>query len=573
MAALTSDTPNSYVRDFPVHLLNKATRDPENRVRLQFFKDAGLKVVSLCSGIDAVGEALRLLQLAMQESAGHADEDTDVDWWVVKGSWCDSGSAQQAFLLARAGQMQSHLRPCLFQSVEDMVPHGVREELGMLTPPACGNREQKAAAVNWYQKVGQALTEKGPLAFPKEHQAFCLVHEQQCHVRQSRCMPAGMVQTNPVLMHCAGLPCIAYSKVGLRRQGADPSEMAVQVYLSERQQSPEDFFLFENVTLFPYEKIEAKLRDTHHLVPLSFGPKDLGFPCNRPRLFVLGIAKEKMVWIPPPNESDEAQRFFHMFGAEPTSYGNCYMTDSWSSMRSQLADRMLLRQLHLGAGALLEEPTDRTERFKCLCSAANPSSTSAAMAYEEMRQTRPLTEMGLPFFCDWEQNPASGKCTPSPFVPCLLTHGNLVEHTSARALTDAELFTVHGWGTLRNDRYRSDIMQVISSSAPRSAKQFLGNSMHIPSALAVLLYGFTHMLRLSDVNSRAWLITRRSASWSNEIGSTAAAALAESSAAGQSKGKGLSKGRGGRGRKRQAGEAEMAETDVAFRRAASTFFD
>ncbi|CAE7729413.1 unnamed protein product [Symbiodinium sp. CCMP2592] len=263
---------DSYVRDFPRHLLSKATRDADNLARLQFFKDAGLKVQSVCSGIDAVGEALRLLQLAMQESAEEGSHDGD--WWVVKSSWCDSGAAQQAFLLARAEQMDGHLRPCLFESVEAMVPGNVQEELGMLTPPACATRDEKTAAATWYHQLGLSLTEKGSLAFPAGHQAFCLVHQQQCHVRQSRCMPAGVLKTNPVLMNCAGLPCIAYSKVGLRRQAADPSEMAVQVYLSERQQCLEDFFLFENVTLFPYEKIEEKLRDTHHLVPLTFGPKD-----------------------------------------------------------------------------------------------------------------------------------------------------------------------------------------------------------------------------------------------------------------------------------------------------------
>ena len=95
--------------------------------------------------------------------------------------------------------------------------------------------------------------------------------------------------------------------------------------------------------------------------------QDLGFPCHRPRLYVLGIAKDKMVWIPPPNGGDEAERFLGMLGAETNSYGDCYMMDSWSSRRSQLSERMKLRQLHLGAGALLEEPADRTERFQYLC--------------------------------------------------------------------------------------------------------------------------------------------------------------------------------------------------------------
>ena len=164
-------------------------------------------------------------------------------------------------------------------------------------------------------------------------------------------------------------------------------------------------------------------------------------------------------------------------------------------------------------------------------------------------------------------------------MPCLLTHGNLVEHTSARALTDSELYNVHGWGTLgtlRNDGYSSDIMQVIASlssssqSVSRNAKTFVGNSMHVPSALAVLLYGFTHMLRLSDMNSKAWLITRRSASWSNEMAASPGRrpAVHDAGSSAKSKGKGKSKGRG---QKRQLEEA--AAEDVSFRRASSTIFD
>ena len=58
---------------------------------------------------------------------------------------------------------------------------------------------------------------------------------------------------------------------------------------------------------------------------------------------------------------------------------------------------------------------------------------------------------------------------------------------------------MHGSGTLGNDRYPSDIMQVIASlstspsSVSRTVRAFVGNAMHIPSALAVLLYGFTHI--------------------------------------------------------------------------------
>ena len=86
-------------------------------------------------------------------------------------------------------------------------------------------------------------------------------------------------QSEPLLLGLGGLPCIAWSKVSLRRQGADPSELAFQLWLAGRRQfgldDVADMFMFENVADFVAEdKIRQPLAETHDVIILGFRAED-----------------------------------------------------------------------------------------------------------------------------------------------------------------------------------------------------------------------------------------------------------------------------------------------------------
>ena len=292
-------------------------------------------------------------------------------------------------------------------------------------------------------------------------------------------------------------------------------------------------------------------------------------------MFVLGFSKSSMIWC---GCEDELARFLSIFGAQCQTDGSVYMFDSWSARRECLAQKLKLRHVHLASSALLDEFPSRGRRMATLLDACNPCSRAHGEGYEAMWEKRPNWERHMAFFCDWEQHPEKGKVRPASHVPCMLTHGNMVEHTSGRCLTNRELFAVHGWGTGPCEaRFSSDVLNVIAASSAKKkdpAKLFLGNSMHIPTVLAVYLYAFTHAFRKDDADERAWFVARRSATWSQEVCANTAeedVPPASSSAKGQKKGR-------GRGLKRPAAalaahDSEDEEGAAGFRRATSSIFD
>ena len=153
------------------------------------------------------------------------------------------------------------------------------------SPPPKSKAEQQAA-MEYNEALGPQLNEARQEAFPEHHAAACLIHERRCCVQQDRVMPPGMLDkgANPLVGVAGGLPCIAYSKVGLMCKTGDPRQVAFQVWRSERKhlasEGREVFFLFENVQGYPIEeKIAQEMQDTHHIVTLPFSPKDCACAC------------------------------------------------------------------------------------------------------------------------------------------------------------------------------------------------------------------------------------------------------------------------------------------------------
>ena len=214
-----------------------------------------------------------------------------------------------------------------------------------------------------------------------------------------------------------------------------------------------------------------------------------------------------------------------MFGAECNCSGDVFMQDSWSSRRSEIAARMSLRGSHMAQSQLSQEPEDRQSRLQTVLNSANASSRSHGAEYDRQYLSTASDLQKQPYFSDWEQTPSIGKSRAGPKVPCLLTHGMLFEHRDARIMTINEVFAVQGWGTLPSDvgSFReSDVLKVIQRAGCMAhAKKFIGNSMHIPTITAVLLYVFCHVVR--DRHEKAWLVNRAS-SWNLEVCSGADAA-------------------------------------------------
>ena len=276
-----------------------------------------------------------------------------------------------------------------------------------------------------------------------------------------------------------------------------------------------------------------------------------------------------MVWH---EAEDELSRFLNIFGRGCVGDGSVYMQDSWTSRRAELEQRMKSRAKFFTADQVVVEP-DRDQRFNLLKEAMCASYRMNAELYEQGR----LATGDDTLFCDWEQHPKHGKSRPSNFVPCFLKHGTLVEHKSGRCLTLREKFAVHGWGTCRDDDFKSNVLDVmqkagLATAGSKAGSTFIGNSMHIPSVMAVLLYAITHSEPRREAQMAAWRIASRSSSFSFEIGNETRASChdkpEEASGSVQSQAGTGSTGRG-RGLKRPA----VPEVSASFRRAKSAILD
>ena len=196
------------------------------------------------------------------------------------------------------------------------------------------------------------------------------------------------------------------------------------------------------------------------------------------------------------------------------------MADDWGSRRQEIQQRMMLRGCHMATSFLTQEPEGRESRLKAVLDSACPSSHCHGLQYDAQFQRKSGV---APYFADWEQNLHVGKSRPGSLIPCFLTHGFIVEHASARVMTMKERYAVHGWNTLlpRSSPFYSDVLDVMQRAGcgPSQAKLFIGNSMHIPSIMAVSLYALCNVSRRSWADLDAWRIARASStsSWNLEV--------------------------------------------------------
>ena len=170
------------LRTYPAYLLGKAASDSDRSARLADFRQATLKVKSVCTGIDAAGEALKLLQLC-QQPVEQGTELLPEHAWVASTSCCDVGRPQQGFLKQRARERAEGMRPCLFTSIQEQLPRALQEELGLLVDRSKHSKEQMKP---FHKELAFKLKQRRHEAFHIDCTAPCLVHRKACRVQQTR---------------------------------------------------------------------------------------------------------------------------------------------------------------------------------------------------------------------------------------------------------------------------------------------------------------------------------------------------------------------------------------------------
>ena len=94
------------------------------------------------------------------------------------------------------------------------------------------------------------------------------------------------------------------------------------------------------------------------------------------------------------------------------------------------------------------------------------------------------------FFCDLDHWPQSPGPDYGPMMPCLLTHGCILELSRARFVTPSERFLSLGFHAVKHasDRFFWNLGPYVLGQADRYTKSQSGNSQSLPIILAWNLY-------------------------------------------------------------------------------------
>ena len=223
----------------------------------------------------------RSLQADKRRSAHGLEADGDGEWPAL-----DQGCQNLRFrskpteVLGSQGEKEKHLvQPCVFGDLMDRVPSEHRKKLTRLVSSADGSNDAElyADATKYIQQHSGDIF--GPLV-----ECDCLVHKKKCRVHPSRDSFVRHIDPpeemrKPLVFNMAGTTCVGWSRVGLRKRHADPSELFHSVWLEERRASAfrniEDAFWSECVTTYPAAtKLQQELSGTHEVIFVHCSPED-----------------------------------------------------------------------------------------------------------------------------------------------------------------------------------------------------------------------------------------------------------------------------------------------------------
>ncbi|CAE7253617.1 unnamed protein product [Symbiodinium sp. CCMP2592] len=473
--------------DYPIDITQVLFSNSDYSARCRALLQHGMVEHSDYSGIGAEREAKRLLLQVFREIYG---------WHVphVFRKSCDSDPHCQDIL-----QMASHTcdegSSCVFSDIlHQLVPDAQAWCRAAVQDNSTAGSPQNHQRINseirsfllgnsWV--VDQDIC---GLHRPKEHRAHCLVHKKNCIVNKPRdTLP------NPgalVIAH-AGNCCQAWSQEGKRARASHESQVPLAAWVASRkhlcQAGEEDMFFEECTPLFDVEEcLREPLRDTHRIIKVVTGPRLMGWPTSRERLLSAGLSLRSLVWVGPQTDEGVQDEFERLFARSPRVNGSIFLQEDEADVQRWL-------RLQLQKRSHYPETMPQGEGlFQMLLA---PGHLQRLEAYEAFR----AEHAGLDgtFFCDLDHWPHSPGPDYGPMMPCLLTHGSILEMSRARFVTPSERFLSLGFHAVRRatERFCWDLGPYVLGQADRHTKSQSGNSQSLPVILAWNLYVFCNTVK------------------------------------------------------------------------------
>ena len=250
---------------------------------------------------------------------------------------------------------------------------------------------------------------------------------------------------------------------------------------------------------YPVDTYQGKpLEKSHTVRSVISCPTHLGFPSKRERFFGAAINKKTLLWLGP--SQDEVGKDFDKFcGRSCELSGRAYLQAPPAEIHNMVQIIAHGRKTSLPHFYKGNKKT-AASMIDVLPKLLPPGACSRVGDYERQRRETRGTGTDSAYFVDLDHNPGKGP-TAGAHWPCMLTHNSIYSFPDERLVTEGECFSAMGvdWyprlsGTRACSQLK-DHLQMLS----RADQRFLaGNSIHIPSAMAWMLYIWCNCAFRSD---------------------------------------------------------------------------
>ena len=323
----------------------------------------------------------------------------------------------------------------------------------------------------------------------QDHRAHCLVHDRDCVVNKARCAlrnPESLVIAN------AGNCCQGWSSEGKRARGAHLSQVPLAMWVCQHKalaaKGQEGMFFQECTPFFDIqEHLIHPLESSHRVVQVVAGPRLLGWPASRDRRLSAGLSLESLVWVGPATAEGVQADFESLFARRPELNGSIFLQED-----EGVVTDWCLEQLHKKRSRFIDELPEGKDLLRALLP---PGQLQRAEQYDREKSKHAALDGTM--FCDVEHwlNSPGPDC--GPMLPCLLTHGTLVELSRYRFVMPSERFLSLGFHSIAgvSDAYSWPLADFVLAQSERTVKHQAGNSQSLPAILAWHCYVLCNTIR------------------------------------------------------------------------------
>ncbi|CAE7668862.1 unnamed protein product, partial [Symbiodinium necroappetens] len=270
---------------WPTQVCMDATRDVEAKARLAQNMSSGLLLGSDYAGARMADDALHRVSaevasiLKLSQSQGQC---------VVKTAYtCDCEAGPMMVCLDGNHPAGHH-----FQFLEDRLSEPLLQEVDDLLAQAQSSSGTDMAAA--YQSVARLLMRREVCAFGTLR-SKCIRHFGS--VCNATLMPENYEMSSEALsINIAGVTCVGFSQFGGRARLAHGSMKSFHIWAASVRNMQPDLIVAESAPLFDKTLFTWWFEDLYRAVFFDHpGPSLLGFPMNRPRMYVILARRDKYV--------------------------------------------------------------------------------------------------------------------------------------------------------------------------------------------------------------------------------------------------------------------------------------